>query len=89
MFKDTENGHTNFCLNCELLQRKFDDYKDAKEIEIARYEQCLCEIEEKVKDLKNECFYEDFECADCDMTFACNYLKKYEILQKIKETRGE
>ena len=52
-------------------------------------EKCLDEIKGMVKDLKNECFYEDFECADCDMTFACNYHKKYEILRKIKEVKGD
>ena len=73
MFKDTGNGHTNFCLNCVILQRKFDIYKDVKEFEIARYKQCLYEIENIIDDVVDDNYL----------------LIREKILDKIEEVRGE
>lgn len=45
--------------------------------EIGKYEQCLDEIEKLQKEL----------CRRCDLTF-CGNTVCYEILQKIKEVKG-
>lgn len=50
MFKDTGNGHTNFCLNCELLQRK-----NKKNCELCPHEPCEdILILEKIKEVRGE-----------------------------------
>lgn len=92
MFKDTGNGHTNFCLNCELLQRKFDDYKDVKEFEIARYEQRLNEIEEIINNFANEDIITlpDLPKEKNYKFIAEQYAEPIkQILQKIKEVKNE
>ena len=50
-----------------------------------RYKECLAEIKEIAENMNNECFYDDFECKDCDMKNGCTYFNKKQILQKISE----
>lgn len=37
------------------------------------------------ENMNNECFYDDFDCKDCDMQNGCTYFNKKQILQKISE----
>ena len=50
-----------------------------------RHKECLLEIKEIAENMNNECFYDDFECKDCDMKNGCTYFNKKQILQKISE----
>ena len=52
-----------------------------------KYTKALIEIKEIVKNMNNECFYDDFECKDCDMKNGCTYSNKSKILQIIKEMK--
>ena len=67
--------------NNALLSECEDDLVDY----YRRYKECLTEIEEIAKNTNNECFYDDFECEDCDMKNGCTYFNKKQILQKISE----
>ena len=50
-----------------------------------KLKQTLAEIKEIAKNMNKECFYDDFECKDCDMKNGCTYYSKKQILQKISE----
>lgn len=52
-----------------------------------RYKEYLTEIKEIAENMNNECFYDDFECKDCDMKNGCTYFNKNQILQKISECK--
>ena len=51
--------------------------------------QALIEIKEIAKNMNKECFYDDFDCEDCDMKNGCTYQGKIKILQKISEVEYE
>ena len=80
---------------CEELKAKIKYMKEyIKTVENARNElekennklkQTLTEIKEITKNMNNECFYDDFDCKDCDMKNGCTYQGKIKILQKIGE----
>lgn len=53
-----------------------------------KLEQTLAEIKDIAKNMNNECFYDDFECKDCDMKNGCTYFNKKQILQKICEVEN-
>ena len=81
-------------LEAELKQEKtlkeiyFTCYKAKHEdIEgkLFRYKQTLTEIKEIAKNMNKECFYNDFDCKDCDMKNGCTYQGKMKILQLISE----
>ena len=59
----------------------------AKEQECERLTSSLLEIEEIAKNMNTSCFYDDFDCKDCDMKNGCIFLSRLKILQKIKECR--
>ena len=67
--------------NNALLSEFEDDLVDY----YRRYKECLTEIKESAENMNNECFYDDFECNDCDMKNGCTYFNKKQILQKISE----
>ena len=67
--------------NNALLSEFEDDLVDY----YRRYKECLTEIKEIAENMNNECFYDDFECKDCDMKNGCTYFNKKQILQKISE----
>ena len=56
---------------------------------VNKYEQALDEIKEIAKGMNTECFYDDFDCKDCDMKNGCIYQDRLKILQKISEYKGE
>lgn len=56
-----------------------------KEQECERLTSSLLEIEEIARNMNTSCFYDDFDCKDCDMKNGCIFLGKLKILQKIKE----
>ena len=58
-----------------LLKRKEQECKNLK--------QTLIEIREISKNMNEECFYDDFDCINCDMQNGCTYINKKQILQKI------
>lgn len=65
-------------------------YSDVQHIfKINKYEQTLTEIKEIAKNMNNECFYDDFDCEDCDMKNGCTYFNKKQILQKISEVEND
>lgn len=55
------------------------------------YHKALDEIEEIVNDFSKEglCFYDDFDCNDCDLSSDCNYLRRIKILNIISKAKGE
>lgn len=56
---------------------------------ISRYKQALDEIEENIKAMNNECFYDDIcECNNCDMKNGCTYYRKFNILNIINKAKG-
>ena len=55
-----------------------------KEQECERLTSSLLEIEEIAKNMNTSCFYDDFDCKDCDMKNGCVFLSRLKILQKIK-----
>ena len=57
--------------------------------EDSKLEQTLAEIKEITKNMNNECFYDDFDCKDCDMKNGCTYQGEIKILQKISEVENE
>lgn len=78
--KDDNCDEIKDCFIKELLGKlalKEREYEDLKQI--------LTEIKEIAKNMNNECFYDDFECKDCDMKNGCTYFNKKQILQKISE----
>lgn len=72
---DEETG--NLIGRCNKLYKK--------EQECEKYKQVLDKIKEIAKNMNNECFYDDFECKDCDMKNGCTYFNKKQILQEISE----
>ena len=58
-----------------------------KEQECERLTSSLLEIEEIAKNMNTSCFYDDFDCKDCDMKNGCIFLSRLKILQKINECR--
>lgn len=71
--------------NNALLSECEDDLVDY----YRRYKECLTEIKEIAENMNNECFYDDFECKDCDMKNGCTYFNKKQILQKITEVEND
>ena len=47
--------------------------------------QILTGIKELAKNMNEECFYDNFDCMNCDMQNGCTYINKKLILQKISE----
>lgn len=70
---DTENKR----LVAELANPVFDSFE-----ELDKYKQALQEIKEIAEQMNNECFYDDFDCKDCDMKKGCTHFNKKQILQK-------
>ena len=64
-------------MNYQLLQ----EYDKLKAV--------LTEIKEIAENMNKECFYDDFDCKDCDMQNGCTYFNKKQILQKISECEVE
>lgn len=54
-----------------------------------KFKQTLAEIKEIAKNMNKECFYDDFDCKDCDMKNGCTYFNKKQILQKISEVEND
>lgn len=71
--------------NNALLSEFEDDLVDY----YRRHKECLTEIKEIAENMNNECFYDDFECKDCDMKNGCTYFNKKQILQKISEVEND
>ena len=53
-----------------------------KEQECERLTSSLLEIKELAKNMNTSCFYDDFDCKDCDMKNGCIFLSRLKILQK-------
>ena len=54
-----------------------------------KYKQALEEIKDIAEGMNEECFYDDFDCMNCDMQNGCTYFNKKQILQKISEYEVE
>lgn len=85
----SENPNECVCNRCmaEWADKLLWDFK-RKEQECKNLKQTLTEIKEISKNMNEECFYDDFDCMNCDMQNACTYINKKQILQKIKECEG-
>lgn len=55
--------------------------------QLKRKEQALDDIEKQIKAINNECFYDDYECNNCDMRNGCSYYRKFKILNIIKKVK--
>lgn len=54
-----------------------------------KFEDALDEIEENIKAMNNECFYDDIcECNNCDMKNGCTYYRKFNILNINNKAKG-
>ena len=60
-----------------------------KEEECEELKQTLTEIKEIAEGMNEECFYDDFDCMNCDMQNGCTYFNKKQILQKISEVEND
>ena len=60
-----------------------------KEQDYEKIKHTLDIIKEIAENMNNECFYDDFECKDCDMKNGCTYFNKKQILQKISEVEND
>ena len=49
--------------------------------------QTLTEIKDIAENMNEECFYDDFDCMNCDMQNGCTYFNKKQILQKSANVR--
>ena len=49
--------------------------------------QTLTEIKYIAENMNEECFYDDFDCMNCDMQNGCTYFNKKQILQKSVNVR--
>ena len=54
-----------------------------------KYEQTLTEIKKIAEGMNEECFYDDFDCMNCDMQNGCTYFNKKQILQKISDEEND
>ena len=70
--------------NNALLSEFEDDLVDY----YRRYKECLTEIKGIAENMNKECFYDDFDCMNCDMQNGCTYFNKKQILQKISEVKN-
>ena len=71
--KEEENTLRKIIKNKE--ERNIELYKENNKLK-----QTLAEIKDIAKNMNNECFYDDFECKDCDMKNGCTYFNKKQIL---------
>ena len=60
-----------------------------KGTEIRKLSKTLAKIKEIAENMNKECFYDDFDCMNCDMQNGCTYFNKKQILQKISECEVE
>lgn len=76
-----------YCVAYDETCKTGNDCKQGKCIfkDNIKLKQTLTEIKEIAKNMNNECFYNDFDCKDCDMQNGCTYFNKKQILQKISE----
>ena len=75
---------------CEELKKKCNIYTCGicgNKEDCNKLYKTLAEIKEIAENMNNECFYDDFDCKDCDMQNGCTYFNKKQILQKISEVR--
>ena len=73
---------------CEELKKKCNIYTCGicgNKEDCNKLYKTLAEIKEIAENMNNECFYDDFDCKDCDMQNGCTYFNKKQILQKISE----
>ena len=76
-----------YCVAYDETCKTGNDCKQGKCIfkDNIKLKQTLTEIKEIAENMNNECFYDDFDCKDCDMQNGCTYFNKKQILQKISE----
>lgn len=72
-------------INCDNKRNLQEANSEFRQRVINRYKQALIEIEEIAENMNKECFYNDFDCEDCDMKNGCTYQGRLKILQKINE----
>lgn len=68
----------------ELANPVFDSFE-----ELDKLKQSLQEIKDIAEQMNNECFYDDFDCKDCDMKKGCTHFNKKQILQKCEEVDAD
>ena len=73
----------------ELLEKEQVEKIKSLEQECEKFKKTLAEIKEIAENMNEECFYDDFDCMNCDMQNGCTYINKKLILQKISECEVE
>ena len=85
-----ENKELRKCYKNNSALLDFKETNNTKLVnKIIKLEQTLAEIKELVKNMNKECFYDDFDCKDCDMQNGCTYQGKIKILQLISEVEDD
>ena len=74
---------------CEELKHEVELMMDCASCKVDEYKQTLTEIKEIAKNMNEECFYDDFDCMNCDMQNGCTYFNKKQILQKNSEVEND
>ena len=73
---------------CEELKKKCNIYTYGicgNKEDCNKLYKTITEIKEIAENMNTECFYDDFDCKDCDMKNGCIFLGKLKILQKMSE----
>lgn len=69
----------------DLVKKRLGKQLNKLKAENTKYKQTLTEIKGLAENMNKECFYDDFDCMNCDMQNGCTYFNKKQILQKISE----
>lgn len=97
--KELEEENAKLKQECKNLEEELRGCRiGVKDISIESTEICkisekskrvLDEIEKNIKAMNNECFYDDYECNNCDMRNGCSYYRKFKILDIINKTKEQ
>ena len=75
--------------NCNYKNWQRAEQKLANTDEAVKFRQIIKQIKKIAEGMNTECFYDDFDCKDCDMKNGCTYQEKTNILQKISECEAK
>ena len=87
--KEDEKSLLNIIDDLQKEKNKWvEKYNDLGQ-DFDQLKQTLTEIKEIAKNMNEECFYDDFDCMNCDMQNGCTYFNKKQILQKNSEVEND
>ena len=83
--KEDEKSLLNIIDDLQKEKNKWvEKYNDLGQ-DFDQLKQTLAEIKEIAENMNKECFYDDFDCMNCDMKNGCTYFNKNKVLQIIEE----